>query len=332
MTAARVLKVLYLALGTVLLVWIIGQVDGDEVWHRLAEIGAAGFALVLILYLAAFTIDSVSWLLTIETAPLSRRWIGRTFAVRMAGEAYNTVLPAAGMGGEPLKAEILNRRYGIGLKEGAASLVMAKTVNLMALVVFLIVGFVLMMRAQALPAWTANVAALGLVALATGTGLFFALQRLQLSSRLAARMARHAWGGRIGDVLHHLEDVDARFARFYARHRGRLAAALALAIANWLLGVAEVYVAMAFLGHPVDWTTAWIIEAAAQMIRAAAFFVPAAIGVQEGTFVFLCAALTGNPALGLAVGAVRRIREVVWIVLGMGFAWILARRGPSAPA
>lgn len=324
--AARALKIAYLASGALLLVWIVGQVDRDEALGHLAEIGAAGFAVVLVLYLAAFLADCVSWLLTLETPPLSARWIGRTFAVRLAGEAFNAVLPAAGMGGEPLKAEILKRRYGIGLKEGAASLILARTVNLIALVAFLIVGFALTWQSPALPDWVKHVAALGLALLTLGTVLFFALQRLRLSSRLGVRLAAQPWAARLGDALRHVEDVDARFVRFYGRHRGKLAAALALALANWLLGAAEVYAAMAFLGHPVDWKTAWIIEAAAQMIRAAGFFIPAAIGVQEGTFVFLCGALTGNPALGLAAAVARRVREVLWIVAGMLAAGRLAGR------
>jgi hypothetical protein len=35
----------------------------------------------------------------------------------------------------------------------------------------------------------------------------------------------------------------------------------------------------------------------------------------------VCAALTGSPTLGLAVALVRRVREIIWIVWGLGLGW-----------
>jgi len=75
---------------------------------------------------------------------------------------------------------------------------------------------------------------------------------------------------------------------------------------------------MYFLGHPVSFVDAWIIEAVAQLVRTGTFFIPASIGAQEGAFMLVCAAMTGSPVLGVAVAVVRRIREIVWIVWGMG--------------
>ena len=65
-----------------------------------------------------------------------------------------------------------------------------------------------------------------------------------------------------------------------------------------------------------------MIEALAQMIRSAVFFIPLGIGAQEGAFVLISTAITGVPGLGLACAAVRRIRELIWIVLGL-FGWMI---------
>lgn len=86
---------------------------------------------------------------------------------------------------------------------------------------------------------------------------------------------------------------------------------------------------MVFLGAPVSFWEAWIIEATAQLVRAGLFFIPAGIGVQEGAFVLICGAITGTPALGVAVSIVRRIREVVWIAWGFLIGTV-ARTGPSS--
>ena len=60
------------------------------------------------------------------------------------------------------------------------------------------------------------------------------------------------------------------------------------------------------------------------------FFVPAKVGTQEGGKVVLFAALGLNPARGLTVGVVRRIRELVYAGLGLvALGWLSARTGPS---
>jgi uncharacterized membrane protein YbhN (UPF0104 family) len=114
--------------------------------------------------------------------------------------------------------------------------------------------------------------------------------------------------------------------RFYTQNRGRFAAAIALAFLNWAVGAVEIYVAMIFLGHPMSFTDAWIVESVAQLIRSAAFFIPAAVGAQEGAFLLVFSMMTGGPALGVAMALVRRARELFWLLLGAGFGVAYATR------
>ena len=85
------------------------------------------------------------------------------------------------------------------------------------------------------------------------------------------------------------------------------------AMANWLLGVVELYLILLLIGHPVTWGEAWIIEAAMQLIRTAVFFIPAGLGAQEGALMVVCGALTGSPTAGITAALIRRFRELVWI-------------------
>ena len=321
---APILRWSYLCAGIGILIFILTGVDLNSVLDQLLRFGWQGFSLVLIIYLMAFGVDAASWLLTIERAPFSFRWIWQAFAVRMAGEAYNTLIPAGGIGGEPTKAEILKRRYGINLKEGGASLLIAKTVNMIALVAFLIFGFAMIQSIEVLPRSIKIMAGAGLALLISGTAALFLLQRFKLAGRLARRFARGTSRDWLLRSLNNLDDIEQIFAAFYQYRVCRFILALSLAFVNWLLGIVEIYVVMHFLGHPVDWTVAWIIEAATQMMRTAAFFIPAAIGVQEGTFLFICSLLTGNPTLGISAALIRRAREILWTSAGLIFAATLS--------
>jgi uncharacterized protein (TIRG00374 family) len=234
------------------------------------------------------------------------------------------------MGGEPVKASMLKSHYGINLREGTASLILAKTINMIALVIFLIGGFALMIQAQALPKAYEYVAGTGLLAFTVGVFLFFVIQRLSITSLTGTWISRWRIGRRVEDILHHIHDMDDRLVHFYTETKVRFAAALVLALVNWMLGVVEIYYALVFLDRPITWAEAWIIEAVAQMVRTGAFFIPAAIGVQEGAFLLICGAITGSAPLGVAVSVIRRIREVIWIVWGFSVGALYSLNSPKA--
>jgi len=311
----RYLKFLYLLLGVALLAAVLAEIDVAEVAERALGIGW-GLAVVLVIYLAAFVIDSFTWQLALIDVPLDATWLYRTWKARMVGEAFNYVIPAGGMGGEPVKAVLLKKYYGIGYRQGTASLVLGKTVNMIALVTFLAGGFALMLGAPLLPPSYKVIAGVGLAAVALGTFLFFVIQRLKITSVAGTWLSRWRYARRVEDWLHHVRDVDERLSSFYTTYRGRFAWAVALALVNWLLGVLEIYYTMIFLGHPMTLAEAWIIEAVAQMVRTGTFFIPASIGAQEGAFLLVCGAMSGSPTLGVAVALIRRFREIVWILWG----------------
>ncbi len=321
-------KLIYLLVGLALLVWVISQTDVMEVWAHSRELGW-GLAVVLAIYFAAFLIDSLSWQLTFLTLGFGGRWGVHLWKVRMVGEAVNSATPFATMGGEPVKAMLLNRHYAMAYGESVASLVLARTTNLLGLVVFVAVGFVLMMNSERLPAGYTASAGIGLAALGVGIVLFFLVQRFKISSTAGRWLARGRLGTWLDRVLGHIHELEDRLINFYAGHRRRFAAAFALALLNWMMGTAELYATLWFLGHPVTIAEAWIIEAGAQLVRAATFFIPASIGAQEGAFLLLCGAITGQPALGLAVALIRRLREVVWIGWGFALGWRYSSLAPQ---
>ncbi|MCH7487916.1 MAG: flippase-like domain-containing protein [Proteobacteria bacterium] len=312
----RHLKFAYLLIGIAILALVVGEIELEEVAALVVQVGW-GIAAVVGVYFLAFVIDSFTWQMALTGVPLDAVWLYRMWKVRMVGEVFNTVLPAAGMGGEPVKAVLLKKHYGVGYREGTASLILAKTINMIALVVFLSVGFVLMAYSPALPGSYKSAAGLGLGAFALGIFLFFAIQRLKISSVAGSWIGRRRLGRRIEGLLHHVRDMDDRLAGFYSGHGVRFAGAIGLALVNWLLGAVEIYVTMIFLGRPISLADAWIIESAAQLVRAGTFFIPASIGAQEGVFLLVYGAMTGSPALGAAVAVVRRLREIIWILWGL---------------
>ena len=320
----RALRIAYLVAGLGLLAAVLYGVDLAAAGAWLARMGVLGVVSVVAVYGLVFTCDAAAWWLILSGGKLEVAWLGRLWLVRLVGEAFNAIIPAASLGGEPVKALLLKKRHGVGYGEATASLVMAKTTTLIALIVFSALGLSLLLGSSSLADAYGAVAGAGLAALAAGVLGFFAVQRWGVASRLAARLAARYPGGRLETALGHLLSIDDRFAGFYRRRPGRFAAALALALAGWVFGALELYVILDFLGRPITPAEALITESVLQLVRAGSFFIPANLGASEVGFVVLIGALTGQPPLGLAAALMRRARELLWIVAGVALGWRLS--------
>ncbi len=325
----KLLKIFFLAAGGAVLVVVAGQLDIREVMTRSLRIGW-GMGVILGLYFLAFLADAFAWQMTLPCIPLNKLWLYRIWKVRMVGEALNNVIPAAGLGGEPVKAMLLKRRYAIGYGEGITSLILIQAIILISLLLFISVGFVLALYSDKISNRSDAIAVVGLLVIGLGSAAVVLLPHANLSSRVGKLAARVGIGDRIEAALRHVGDIEKKLVDFYTGRRRRFLGALAMAVTPWILGVLEIYYASLFLGHPVSFAEAWIIESSVQMVRAAVPFIPAGLGVQEGVFVALLTAITGSPVLGGAIAMVRRFREIVWLAGGgvAGLTFFLARDRP----
>jgi len=87
---------------------------------------------------------------------------------------------------------------------------------------------------------------------------------------------------------------------------------------------------LSFLGTPVSLVTATVIEAFGTGIRFATFMIPGSLGALEGGYAATFAALGLGGTMGVSFSLVRRIREIVWIGVGLvAFAFLRIPRPPD---
>ncbi len=85
-----------------------------------------------------------------------------------------------------------------------------------------------------------------------------------------------------------------------------------------MIGTLEVYVCLHFMGYPIDFAQALMIESLAQAVRGAAFAVPGALGAQEGGLIALCGLFNIPAEAALALSLVKRFAD-----LGVGLPSLL---------
>lgn len=325
----KLFRLFFLALGLGLFGLVLAQADLGAVADHVGMLGWAGALAIPAVSLLPFLADTWSWQILFTPPRPGWRWFAALWKVRMVGSAINKLTPVAGLAGEPVKAVILKRIYGLPYREAIASLVLAKTANLIALVVFLVIGMALAFAGDGLPQGYRLAAAAGFAVLAFSIGVVFAVQRLRMSSALGTWFSRR-WPGRsIGDILHYVHDMDDRLVHAYTRDRARFLSATFMQFLYWALGAVELYLIFWFMGHPVSVVEASAIAATLELVRAGTFFIPANIGAEEATLDLIVTSITGEAGLGLAVAFVRRYRELLWIAVGVLLAWRMTGGSPQ---
>lgn len=324
----KLLKLLYLAAGAALFVALLFAFDLERALALIWQAGPLGIAALCLVFFLLFSIDVLVLLALVPELAPTFRWWRRLLRVRLAGEAFNLVVPAGGFGGEPLKAMLLKSHYGVGYRESSAGLVLARIQSLLGQFLFVAFAMVVMATATSLPAPYQATAWAGLGVLAFMTGGFIVTPKLRLSSRLGRRFGRRRWGQALAASLSAIEAVEDKVNAFARAHRARYAFSIAFATLRWLLGAAEMWIALRLLGHPIGVAEAIVLEGLLQLARSVSFFIPASLGTQDGALALAATAVTGVAAAGLGAALLRRVREIIFIALGFAMGGWYSLRAP----
>lgn len=323
-------KLIAFAGGAALFAWILHNSDLGEVAAILGRIGWPGVATILAIFGAGFAADVVSWLLMFRTLPTTGLWLWRIWLVQMVGEALNVVTPFGSFGGEPFKALLLKRHYSVSYTEGSASLLLIQTVNSLAQVPFLLVAVGLLVHRHLLPATLEHIILAASLVISGFMILVLVALHSRLLAALHARLERSRWS-RFDAALRVLEDIEGRLFFFLRESPKRFAVSYVLAFTTWMSGAVEMMIIFHFLGYPISFTDAWLIEGIVSIARSVSFFIPAHLGIQDGAIALLAGALTGSPDVGIAVALARRARELSWSAIGLGIGgWFSIRKPVQA--
>ncbi len=261
-----------------------------------------------------------SWRLLIPAAGRPR--FGLLLRLRWIGEAVNTLVPSAQVGGDVARAQLLAAR---ATPKPAAGAAMVGDLALGTITQVLFAG-------AGAAAWLALAGGRRFgtpIAVGVGlTALAGVVLLLVLRGGLGALLTRlpRALRRRLESVAGGVDAVDHALHALASR-RGRLAVAAVWHLVGWFSHVVETWSALALLGFRTSWAAALAIESLSAVARAGAFFVPGGMGVQEVAVVALAHGL-GVPIPGaLALAAVKRGREVVVGLPGLA-VWAAGERTP----
>lgn len=262
-----------------------------------------GLLAVIAFEAVPLTLDALAWRFLLP--PGHRLRLRDVVWARWIRQSASQLLPLMQVGGDAVGARMLYLRGVPGHFAGGA-VVVDLTLGAMAQVLYALAGLLLLFFHDDSSVLIVPLL-IGLVLLLLGIFGFVVAQHRGLFSYLANRA-----GAVTGGLTRFAGGADMldQAVRDVYRRRGDVARNIVWQILSWTSGTGEVWIACWFLGHPISFADALILQSLSRAARAAAFMVPDGIGVQEGG-ILLFASLVGlPPETGLALALVKRVREI----------------------
>jgi putative membrane protein len=298
-----------LTLGVVLFAIVLLSQGLSAVFATLAVAGW-GLLLVALFHLAPLALDAASIRVLFNTEKYHCTMRDALLA-RWVGESANSFLPAGPIGGPVVMVRYLAQR-GVSMRDAAAGITVATTVQTLAQIIFCVIGgAVLAVHTSQAFQHTVRLPLLIAGSVLGGcTAGFYVMQRRGMFSKVMRAVSRFAGKRDWSQLLSQAEAIDSAVQEAYARG-GQVAGSFVLSLIGWLIGTAEVFVILQLLQTPVSWEDALLLESLGQAIRAAGFAIPGSLGVQEGGYLLLAPLASLRPETALALSLAKRSREVL---------------------
>ena len=316
------IRLVFLAAGVVVLGGLLWHIGLFRIWNTAERVGLVASCIILVPFLVVYLLDTYGWFLTMEQWA-SRVGFVRLFMVRMAGEAINATTPTAMLGGEPMKAYLLTR-YEVPMVEGLASVVTAKTIMTLAQILYVVLGLSATLWLVGGTEYNVLVAFVSVSLLGFGVFLFLVVQRYGLGRGLLTVADTCRIRSQCLETYRpRLLELDRTIRTFYRQRRRPFILSMGVHFTAWLTELFEVYAILYFLGAEVGWLSSLSIAAMTALIKGSVSFVPGGLGVQEGGYLVFLMALGYGEVTGIAFAVIRRIREIIWILIGLLFLAVL---------
>jgi hypothetical protein len=144
--------------------------------------------------------------------------------------------------------------------------------------------------------------------------VFASLRRLFARFRLLAPLDRL-----LARYERPLAEVDRLFRELREQRAVALLGAVLIETAVRVLLASELYIILRSIGRPVEFTDVLAMDAAANLVVNASFFIPFELGAREGGLYVILGAFGLTGGIGIFVAVVNRARELFWI--GVAFTW-----------
>ena len=235
----------------------------------------------------------------------------------VAAKAIQHVTPSISQAGELLKIQLL-RVAGMSADASMASVVAAKTTITLAELLFTGIGLVGVLTYVTIEPLLVMSLSIGILVMCLAAAGLLVWQRIGLFRPLVWLSRRLSLLTTFLDRHEQSLSSTDRMLREYLDERKRFCLSWLGYFLGWVAGALEAWLFLSILGLSNDPMSALLVQAWLVLVTRLTAFVPANLGTHEaGTvMIFSLLGLTADSAMAFAL--LRRVRQIVWITLGLG--------------
>ncbi|CAG5068284.1 hypothetical protein DYBT9623_01013 [Dyadobacter sp. CECT 9623] len=314
-------KALFLAIGVASLGYMIYGTGVTVIWENI-QLTGIWFVPVIGSWLLIYILNAFAFRAIIREPQLPETNLSFWSVLRLtiSGYAINYITPFVALGGEPYR--ILELKPALGMKKATSSVLLYSLMHMFSHVLFWLASIVLIVAVVPLSDvmlagcgillvvglilgyWFINVYKKGLI-----VSSFRVLEKLPFVGKKAKEFAL-----KNGENLY---EVDDQIRILYAQRRDVFYASLFYEFVARVIGCLEIFFTAHAIGMEMSLSQSLIVSSGSSLFANLIFFFPMQLGTREGGLILALRSVGIASAPGLFIGIVMRIREIVWIMIGL---------------
>ncbi len=281
--------------------------DPAHIWALIEQVAVWLVPLSIAHFVFVF-LTTMAWRSLLVAQDMDRP-LRELFRMRWIGDALSALTPFGIADGEAARAYLQAKETELDGPKVAAVVMVELTARLLSLVLFILVGILLLAIYGGRHVWlTAGGATALLVA---GLGAYVYAQKHDWLHKLARKIGKRSKSEKWQELAGDTDAVNEHLGPIYGEH-GAFLRCTGWHFAAWVFSAAEMMFLLWVLDTPAGPMEAWIFEAIGQAARNAGFFLPAALGAQEGGYYLGAKAIGKSSSVGVAVAIIKRARDIIF--------------------
>ena len=311
----------FLGVAAVAVMLLTFDMSWSEVWLHVQRSGIWLPAAVL-LWLVVYIMNAWAWQLIIDDPGPSGLSFWRVLKYTISGYAINSVTPIGVLGGEPYR--IMELTPYVGAARATSCVILYSMMHIFSHFVFwfFCLGAFVVMYFHSIT-WSVALILLATLAYCL-LGIYFfmmgyrdglAMRMLQLFGHLPLIGKRiRGLTERYGDSI---RTVDEQIAALHAQSPCTFYASLLIEFLARMLGCLEYQFIFLIFNQYVGYWDCVIIQGVVSIFANLFFFMPMQMGSKEGGLAIVAKIMHMGGAYGVLVSLTTRLRELVWIAIGL---------------
>lgn len=306
-------------LGTLAL--MLYRIGVDVIVDNIAQIGY-WFIPILLSWLLVYLMNAFAFKRVLR-GPDVEVSFSKTFQLTVTGYSINYITPFVALGGEPYR--IMELAPIVGKAKASSSVLLYGMLHILSHLLFWLVSVFVILAVAELDKLLFLCCVVILLMGVSICWLFFKVYKQGLTASVFRFFKKIPLIGRSiekfsNDNQQLLEDIDLQIQDLYDNRKPDFYIALFWEFFARVVGCAEIYFIAIALGIDMSIAQSIIVSSGSSLFANIMFFFPMQLGTREGGIAMALMSLGFASSSGVIMGLATRIREIVWI--GIGLLWM----------